>query len=374
MKINYVAALRDASGYAEAARNNVAALLLYPEIDLGCHTVSFENFKSNLGSFDTLLSSLEKKKHQHPDIQIVHLTPQNFPKLRHLLAYNIGYSTWETNQLPYGWADMINAMDECWVPSAHNVNMFLNSGVRIPVYKFPHTFDMKKYHDSCISTLPLGNLNDDTFVFYSIFQWLERKNPIDLVISYLTEFKKEENVCLILKTYLRNPEDNTESQLINRYITEIKQRLWLDNYPRILLITSLLSSEQIYALHQRGNCFVSLNRCEGFGIPIAEAMLYGKPVITTGYGGPVDFIKHKETGFLVDYRMRPCSGMPWNIYTGDMQWADPSILDARKHMRWVFDNQDQAQKIGCLASQTLSKEFSYQEVGLSMLKRLKTIH
>jgi glycosyltransferase involved in cell wall biosynthesis len=33
------------------------------------------------------------------------------------------------------------------------------------------------------------------------------------------------------------------------------------------------------------DCYVSLHRSEGFGLTIAEAMLLGKPVIATRYGG-----------------------------------------------------------------------------------------
>ena len=37
--------------------------------------------------------------------------------------------------------------------------------------------------------------------------------------------------------------------------------------------------------------FVSLHRAEGFGLSIAEAMAYGKPVIATNWSGNIDFME-----------------------------------------------------------------------------------
>ena len=42
------------------------------------------------------------------------------------------------------------------------------------------------------------------------------------------------------------------------------------------------------------------NEPEGFGYANLEAMLSGVPVITSRLGGPLDYIRHEETGLLVD--------------------------------------------------------------------------
>lgn len=371
MKIKYIGSIFDSSGYADAARNNIAALHLVGA-DLEVQAVSFESFKSNLGKLGSLCKKLSEKKHTDPDIQIIHLTPQHFPRMRHPTAYNIGYSTWETSKLPPNWAEMLNSMDELWVPSQHNVEVFKRSGVTKPIYCFPHTFNTTKEVDSEASSI-IQSLADDEFVFYNIFQWLERKNPISLLIAYLTEFTRDDNVALILKTYLMTPGKENEIDIIKAAVSEVKTKLWLDSYPKVLLITSLLSTDQIASLHARGDCMVSLTRCEGYGIPLAEAMLAGNPVITTNYGGPIDFIDHKRTGFLVESKMTPTFGMPWDIYKGDMKWGDPDIIKTSKYMRLLYENRDRSKAMGIAAKKQLRKDLGWNTIGKAMLERLERV-
>lgn len=46
--------------------------------------------------------------------------------------------------------------------------------------------------------------------------------------------------------------------------------------------------------------WLSASRAEGFGLPALEAMACRCPLVSTRYGGPVDFIRDGDNGFLVD--------------------------------------------------------------------------
>lgn len=69
--------------------------------------------------------------------------------------------------------------------------------------------------------------------------------------------------------------------------------------PGIRTISTTMTEEQVYSLFQLSDCFVSPHRSEGFGLNIAQAMYYGKPVIATGYSGNMDFTS-AENSFLID--------------------------------------------------------------------------
>jgi glycosyltransferase involved in cell wall biosynthesis len=368
MKVTYVSALLNSSGYAEAARNNIAALGSVG-VEVEAVPLSFESFQSDLGKLGAKVSSLICSN-PTADIQIVHATPNTYTKLRKADKYNIGYTTWETNKLPDDWAACINLMNEVWVPSSKDVEVFKASGVTIPIYCIPHAFNRKLF-ESESQNLPL-KLDSNTYLFYAIFQWISRKNPVAMLKAYFTEFRPEENVCLALKSYWLDPGSSSEKELIKKNILEVKEKLRLKTYPRVMFISELLSRGQIHDLHRRGNCYLSYHADEGFGITCAEALMAGNPVISTDYGGTKDFITPK-TGFPISYQLTPCYDMPWNNYPGSMYWADINVMEARKQMRWVYEHQNEAAAIGKNGQDYVDKFLSWEVVGGLMLDRLNKI-
>ena len=369
MRVSYVSACLDASGYAEAARNYIGALS-EAGVTVDVNPVSFESFKSDLGILGRRINGLIKVDSE-AKIQIVHTTPNVYHRFHKKDKYNIGYTTWETTKLPKGWADNINMMDEVWVPCTQNMEIFRNSGVTIPIYHIPHTFNRQLVEQEKVE-FALQNLEPNDFLFYSIFQWTARKNPLDMLKAYLTEFNAGDKVSLVLKTYLFNPDSADEREKIRQAILEVKNKLYLDSYPKIILITSLLSKPQISQLHRLGSCYLSFHRNEGFGIPIAEAMLAGKPVICTNYGGTVDFVS-ADNAYPISYQESPVYGMPWDTYKGDQVWADINIMEARRAMRYVYQNQAEAAAKGRKAQEQLDKKYSWGQVAQMMKQRLEEI-
>lgn len=366
MNVTYMSACLDSSGYAQAARNHIGALDSVG-VKVNVVPVSFEGYRSDLGNLGTLVQSLVSRN-PPGDIQILHLTPENYSKAPKA-KYTIGYSAWETDKLPPSWVPMINAVDEVWVPSEHNKMVYEKSGITKPIFVMPHPFENDYLAGATKETL-VTNIKEEDYVFYSIFQWTERKNAVDLLKAYLTEFTAEENTALILKTYIVNPQNPVESNKIKAMVKEVKSRLHLDSYPKILLISSLLPSSEIKSLHKQSDCYLSLHRCEGFGIPIAEAMLASNPVIVTGYGGPVDFATSQE---LIPYDLTPVYGMPWNHYKGNMNWAQPRISAAKKSMRDLFSNQKKAKLIGEAGKKEVLSKLSWESMGNKMKTRLEEI-
>lgn len=368
MDVTYISACGDASGYAEAARNYIAALDTVG-VNVDVIPTRFEQFKSDLGKLgDRVMGMMGKKLNSK--IQIIHLTPENYPGTIKKNRYNIAYAAWETSKLPPEWVGLINQCDEVWVPCKHNVEVFRSSGVKRPIVYIPHTFAEEYVFDKEDSELLEDN---ETFTFYSVFQWTERKNPLALLKAYLTEFKKEENVHMIFKTYLQDPRSAEQNAVVKNMISSVKQKLYLDVYPRLALISSLMSRAQIQSLHKQCDCYVSPHRCEGFGIPIAEAMIAGNPVIVCGHGGPEDFIIDGDTGLLIDYNMTPVFGMPFPNYTGDMVWAEPDIMDLKAKMRWAFENRKEAKEMGDRGKEWIKENLSWEAIGQKMKERLEQI-
>jgi glycosyltransferase involved in cell wall biosynthesis len=121
--------------------------------------------------------------------------------------------------------------------------------------------------------------------------------------------------------------------------------------PYVVIADETLSDAEILALHEMGDCFVSLTRTEGWGLGAFEAARLGKPVVMTGYGGQLDFLA-ADHAWLVDYKMVPVHEPTWpsSYKPGDL-WAEPSISQAAVHLRSIFaDSATAKQRAQCLAT------------------------
>lgn len=356
MITRYIGPFFDSSGYAQAARGNIVSMVR-AGIDMTLESVSFEHQYANNVDADTIRSYLNSKGYW--DTNIIHLTPENWPRFLQRDKYNIGYTAWETSRLPVSWVPLINQANEVWVPSKFNKLVFEQSGITIPIKVVPHAIAPAKV----IPSEP----TDTDYKFYSIFQWTERKNPIGLLTAYLTEFSSNESVVLYLKTYHMGWNDKQQN-IIKMQVRELKEQLGRESYPKIQFIGNLLSEDDICKLHTIGDCLVLPHKGEGFGIVPATAMSYGRPVIATNWGGNLEFM-NDQNSYLINGRMEPVNGMPWTIYTSDQMWCEPDTISLQLIMRTIFENQQEAIATGLTGAITVKNKLSYETIG-SLIKEL----
>ncbi len=58
--------------------------------------------------------------------------------------------------------------------------------------------------------------------------------------------------------------------------------------------------DRLREVYASADVWLSTSRREGFGLPALEAMACRTPLVSTRYGGPADFVRDGENGFLVD--------------------------------------------------------------------------
>jgi glycosyltransferase involved in cell wall biosynthesis len=108
-----------------------------------------------------------------------------------------------------------------------------------------------------------------------------------------------------------------------------------------------MNRSEVTALLTTADCYVSLHRCEGLGLGMAQAMALGKPVIATGYSGNLEYMT-RENSFLVDFRMIEID-KPYGSYAPACRWAEPDLDQAAALMRWVEAHREEAALIGARA-------------------------
>lgn len=364
--VKYIGPFFDGSGYSEAARNYALAIHKkgYP-IQLA--PITFEKTRPDLGKDGEILRGLVNTKVDYDNV-IVHSTPdlwQHWTRSEQN-KYIIGYTVWETSRIHPIWTEACNKVREVWVPCDWNMKVFKESGVRSPLYKVPHALDVPD-----LNTLPdfnLEGISTNDYVFYSIFQWQERKNPYGLLSAYTAAFTGVDDVVLVLKTY-RHDHGGDRDQII-KLIKDFRQFMNLEHYPKMFLVVENMSKNNIMGLHKRGDCFVLLQRSEGWGLPHFEAAACGNPVITPAYGGQTDFL-NEENSYPLDYTLTPVGGMPWSpYYRGDQYWAEPDMKQAVETMRHVYSNREEASTKGQLARQNIVTNYTWDNIGEMIVNRL----
>ena len=176
---------------------------------------------------------------------------------------------------------------------------------------------------------------------------------------------------LALKTYLNGSADETRN--VWNLIEAFKKEINLHHYPRIVVLGATLDQSEMLALHRRGDCFVLLQRAEGWGLPHFEAAAMGNPVITPGFGGQTDFLS-SETSYLVDYTLRPVTGMSWSpFYQATQYWCEPDLGQAGRFMRQVFADGDEARERGQKARIFIRENFTADRIGSQIVERLMEI-
>ena len=117
---------------------------------------------------------------------------------------------------------------------------------------------------------------------------------------------------------------------------------------------------------------MSLHRSEGFGLTIAEAMFSGKPVITTGFSGNMDFTTDQNS-LLVDYQLVPVQmNSPYQYSKGEM-WAEPDIEQAGEYMQKLVNESNYACSFAKKGQELIRTSFSIEAVGKRYKNRLTKI-
>lgn len=367
--VKYVGPVLDGSGYGAAARNYVRAIhdQGYPIV---VDPITFEDQPTDLGEDGVLMKYLSERTIGFDKV-IVHSTPDvwRFFTSREPDCYCIGQTVWETTRLHPVWTKASTCVDEVWVPSRWNVEVFHNSGVVCPIRRVPHTLPFSD--PPSVPPLTIDGVHEQDFVFYSIFEWTERKNPYGLIAAYFSAFSGVHDVVLVLRAFIGEARD--QAGTVDSLIQSFKKQMNLHHYPRIVVLEQRLSDGDLFALHERGDCFVLLQRGEGWGLPHFEAAALGTPVITPRFGGQTDFLS-PETSYLVDYTLRPVTGMSWSpFYQGTQWWCEPDLQQAGRFMKEVFENRELARARGRKSKKFIHENFNSDRVGAQIVDYLTEI-
>jgi len=377
MEVELFGPIGDPSGYGHDCRHTAHALI-HAGVDLSINRITFDKFgfTCNYGGVESVLRP-HIRKSRAPKIQILHSTPEFWPKYARDDCYVIGKTIWETDRIDSRWPNYIKeaGVRELWLPNQFNIDVFRRDLPDMKMVYVPHVHDTKAF-DPGIAPLDFAGteVSEDTFVFSAGFQWSVRKNPEGLISAYVAEFGPDEPVALVLKTYGGNTSPEEVARIQN-LICEICKDSGRKDHAYVGLLSQLLSFEDMLRWRKRTDCGVYPHRGEGWGLHISEMMLMETPCIVTDWSGSTEFCDDSNS-YLLDYQMTPVRGMPWcPWYNATQSWADPNLVHLRKLMRHVFESRKSSELSdkGVAARATIYDRYGLDAVGALMEKRLEEI-
>ena len=271
-------------------------------------------------SIPGLKEILEKgRKGSRADVVIRNLYPPRVSDMDGQI--NLLYFAWEESMLPVSWIEQFNQnLDGLPVLSGFIKKVLIDNGVSLPVMAAGCGID--HIHRSTVKPYPLKVKKG--FKFLHISSCFPRKG-VDLLLQAFAEtFTKKEDVSLIIKTF-PNIHNTIEAQ-----VEELKKGF--PECPLIEIINQDLSAGEIADLYNQCDALVAPSRGEGFGLPMAEAMWYGFPVITTAYGGQSDFCTDR-TSWLIDFSFQPAqTHISTHMELFNSVWMEPDVKHLGKLM------------------------------------------
>ena len=255
---------------------------------------------------------------------------------------------WEETGFPRAWVEQFNShLQGMTVMSEHVRKLLIDNGVSVPIDVCGlGTEHLLAPEAESIALPPL-----EPYRFLHVSSCFPRKGLEELLEAYGRAFTANDPVSLIIKTF-PNPHNAVQELLASE-----QQRN--PAYPHVVVLQDDFSEAQLRFLYSQAQALVAPSKAEGFGLPLAEAMQLGLPVITTAWGGQLDFCS-EATAWLIDFQFE------WaQTHFGQWSsvWAKPDVKHLAALLRRVWQAEPGELQAKTLAAQKiLQRDYQWPQV------------
>ena len=197
----------------------------------------------------------------------------------------------------------------------------------------------------------------ERFAFLFVGHWLQgpighdRKDVGMLVKVFIETFKrvpKKNRPALILKTSGAGFSVLDREDILKK-IELIKAEFKGGNLPSVYLLHGNLTESEMNGLynHPKIKAHISFTKGEGFGRPLLEASMSGKPIIVSGWSGHLDFLNPNDAVLLSGTLEEVGHGAAWpGVINANTSWFRVDYRNAASVMHHVWKHYKQFQSRG----------------------------
>lgn len=373
------------SGYGDHARDLLHSLYKLDKFDIKVVSLRWGQTPMDALNYDNefhkwIIENIIPGVQEKPDIFIQVTVPNEFQPLG---FYNIGITAAiETTHSPVEWVHGCNRMDLIIVPSEHSKKSLVDSiyteqdrrtgqiisqhKILKPIEILFEGFNESFGNDIVTNVTQLDQIKED-FAFLFVGHWLrgdlgeDRKNVGMMIKTFAMAFKNEKvKPALVLKT------SSAGFSVLDRETTikKIKSALGKDygKVPVYLIHGDLTETEMdgMYN-HPKIKAMLNFTKGEGFGRPLLEFSLSGKPILVSNWSGHLDFLK--SGAVLLDGELKNVHPSAADQFLlREAKWFSVNISEALTKMKDVFKNYDKYKPAAFQLGQQNKQNFSLEKM------------
>jgi glycosyltransferase involved in cell wall biosynthesis len=396
------------SGYGARSRDFVKSLIKIKGEEWDIKIMSQRWGQTPFGALDTNIVEEEDLKNRiigqltmsvpkQPEVWIQITVPNEFQPIG---KFNIGVTAGiETTVCDPSWIEGCNRMHLNLISSEHSKKVFQSSKFeqRTSNGQLVNTIELKKPLEILFEGADLNkyfksdNLVDfdvyddlstikEDFCYLFVGHWLQgdysedRKNVGYMIKAFLEVFKGKKNKpALILKTSGGAPSIIDRDNIL-RKVEDIRKTVSSKDLPNIYFIHGDLSDEEINCLynHPKVKAMVSLTKGEGFGRPLLEFSIVGKPIIASGWSGHLDFLTSEFSGLVGGTlnKVHP-SAVSANTILAESMWFKPDDNQTGHAFVDIFENYKEYQEKAKRLAYKNKQNFSFDKMAEVLDELLK---
>lgn len=366
--ILYIGPYREFSGMGNAARQYIKAL-----IQTG-HNISirpiyniFKPYPS--ADIDDQILELESNSSKTYHTVIQHCFPHQL-NLDRRFDNNIGIIHLESHSLNSTISQYVDIMDKVIVGSSPSAKLLSTLGIDTnKINVIPEPIDLSIIEDYQNSN---KKQNKNTFNFYTICDFIDRKNIDKILIAYILCSNHYDDVELVIKTKNFSDIDINLNETIEYFLSKIYDCFKSSYIKKPKIVIGETKYDAILYLHNNNDCYINASSGESFGFSTLEAMAFNNNLIVNDKIGSIDILSD-DCGLITKTNSKPCFD-PDRIYylynNIDNMWFEPDINDLIINMHKAINETDKEKQSRILAQKDKIQNFTIESVSNQLLQIL----